>query len=76
MERNEGGVTEFTTVTFTEITELNHTPLFKIFGGLAEIQIDIFSNKIQKLNILIRLALYFATLVKFVMRSTQLKCLQ
>jgi len=50
--------------------------LFKMFGGLAEIQTAILTNKFQKLNFLIRLARYFATLVKLIMRSVQFKCVQ
>jgi len=47
-----------------------------MFGGLAEIQTAILTNKFQKLNFLIRLARYFATLVKLIMRSVQFKCVQ
>jgi hypothetical protein len=50
--------------------------LVKTFGGLAEIQTAILSKKIQKLNFLIKLARYFPTLVKFIMRPVQLKCVQ
>jgi len=76
MERSDGGLTEFTTLTLTEITELNHKTLVKMFGDPVKIQTAIFWNKIQKLNFLIRLELYFATLFKFIMRSVQLKCVQ